>query len=377
MSSIAVNAITDANAGNTATINAVTPNVNNVVGKNRIINGNMVIDQRNAGASVTPTSGQYVIDRWQPALTQASKYSVQQNAGAVTPPVGFANYLGVTSLSAYSVLSGDLFDIRHKIEGYNIADLAWGTADAKTVTLSFQVYSSLTGTFGGAIKNSASDRSYPFSYTISVANTWEQKTITVAGDTTGTWLTTTGIGMQVGFGLGVGSTYSGTAGAWAATDYVSATGATSVVGTSGATFYITGVQLEAGSLATAFEYRQYGTELSLCQRYFEKSNSQGTVPGDSVDSSYQTGGSGYATNGLYTSAAYFKVTKRASPNITIYKPTAGTVNGAWIVYSGGWVSSTTSVNNITDSMFSCNLTSNIVQNTGYAIQGAWTASSEL
>ena len=237
--------------------------------KNRIINGAMVIDQRNAGASVTPTtSGTYTLDRWQGRLTQASKYSVQQNAGSITPPVGFTNYLGVTSLSAYSVASGDTFGIQQLIEGFNTADLGWGTANAKTVTLSFWVRSSLTGTFGGAIRNDAGDRSYPFSYTISSANTWEQKSITIAGDTTGTWATTTSTGIAVQFGLGAGATYSGTAGAWAATSYTNATGATSVVGTNGATFYITGVQLEVGSSATGFEYVNYQTSLANCQRYY-------------------------------------------------------------------------------------------------------------
>ena len=239
--------------------------------KNKIINGSMVIDQRNAGASVTPVNNQYLLDRWIANLSQSSKYSVQQNASSVTPPVGFSKYLGVTSLSAYSVVSGDFFGIRQYIEGFNTSDLGWGTANAKTVTLSAWVYSSLTGTFGGSILNENSDRSYPFTYTISSANTWTQISVTIAGDTTGTWTgATNGVGMRIIFSLGTGSTYSGTAGAWAGTFYNSATGATSVVGTNGATFYITGVQLEVGSSATGFEYRQYGTELALCQRYFWK-----------------------------------------------------------------------------------------------------------
>jgi hypothetical protein len=135
--------------------------------------------------------------------------------------------------------------------------------------LSFWVRSSLTGTFGGVLRNSAVDRSYPFSYTISSANTWEQKSITIAGDTTGTWLTTNGTGINILFSLGTGSTLSNTAGAWAAGAYNAPTGATSVVGTNGATFYITGVQLEVGTQATSFEYRQYGTEFDLCRRYCE------------------------------------------------------------------------------------------------------------
>jgi hypothetical protein len=239
--------------------------------KNRIINGSMVIDQRNAGASVTPTvNTTYTLDRWNTYLSQASKFSVQQNAASVTPPVGFTNYLGVTSLSPYTVGTSETFAIAQRIEGLNTADLAWGTANAATVTLSFWVRSSLTGTFGGAIKNSAENRVYPFSYTITSANTWEKETITIAGDTSGTWLATNGVGITVVFSLGTGATVSGTAGAWGAGNLFSATGATSVVGTNGATFYITGVQLEKGSTATSFDYRPYGTELALCQRYYYK-----------------------------------------------------------------------------------------------------------
>jgi hypothetical protein len=237
--------------------------------KNRIINPGMVIDQRNAGASITFNDGVFPIDRWTTVATQSSKGTIQQNAGAVTPPAGFTNYLGFTSSSAYSVLTGDAFAIQQRIEGLNLSDFGWGTANAATVTLSFWVRSSLTGTFGGSISNSAQNRSYPFTYTISAANTWELETVTIAGDTSGTWLTTNGIGARVNLGLGAGATYSGTAGAWSGSTLFSATGATSVVGTNGATFYITGVQLERGSNATSFEFRDYGRELIMCQRYFQ------------------------------------------------------------------------------------------------------------
>ena len=237
--------------------------------KNRIINGAMVIDQRNAGASVSVTTdGQYVVDRFDVKSSVSSKLTAQQNAGSVTTPTGFNNYLGLTSTSAYSVSASDYFYLEQRIEAYNVNDLAWGTANAKTVNLSFWVYSSLTGTFGGSIFNGGANRSYPYIYTITSANTWQQISVTIPGDTSGTWSGTNGIGMLVTFGLGVGSTGSGTAGAWAGALYRSATGATSVVGTNGATFYITGVQLEAGSTATSFDYRPYGTELALCQRYY-------------------------------------------------------------------------------------------------------------
>jgi hypothetical protein len=238
--------------------------------KNRIINGNMAIDQRNAGAIVSaPTNGQYITDRWalynNPAAT---KITAQQSS---TVPTGFSKSLVMTSTSAYTVGASEYYFLNQAIEGFNISDLAWGTASASTVTLSFWVRSSLTGTFGGSIYNSAGDRSYPYSYTISVANTWEQKSVTIAGDTSGTWLTTNGVGIGVAFSLGVGTTRSGTANAWASgTTLYSATGATSVVGTNGATFYITGVQLEKGSTVTSFDYRPYGTELALCQRYYQR-----------------------------------------------------------------------------------------------------------
>ena len=240
--------------------------------RNRIINGDMRIDQRNAGASVTPGNGQYGLDRWRNGVNVDSKFSVQQNAGAVTPPQGFVNYLGATSLSAYSVGAGELFLVQQYVEGYNTADLAWGTSSASAVSLSFWVRSSLTGTFGGSLQNSDRSRCFPISYTIAAANTWEYKTITIPGDTTGTWLTTNGIGVQINFSLGTGSTFSGTAGAWSGSTLFSATAATSVVGTSGATFYITGVQLEKGTVATPFERRPFGTEMALCQRYYQKLN---------------------------------------------------------------------------------------------------------
>jgi hypothetical protein len=290
--------------------------------KNRIINGDMRIDQRNAGASVTPANGAYTLDRWGVnQFANASKFSVQQSS---TVPTGFNNSLLVTSLSAYSVGVSDIYAIFQRIEGYNVADLGWGTANAQTVTLSFWVRSSLTGTFGGAFQNDAGDRAYPFTYTISSANTWEQKTITVAGDTTGTWLKTNGSGLQITFGLGVGSNRSATAGAWAAGNYGSATGATSVVGTNGATFYITGVQLEIGSSATPFERRLYGQELALCQRYYYKIQASTAACGFGV---------GYSDS---TTAAYglvpFPVTLRIRPTAL---EQSGTASHYRINASGG------------------------------------------
>jgi hypothetical protein len=278
--------------------------------RNRLINSDMRIDQRNAGASVTPTAdATYTLDRWRARLSQASKYSVQQNAGSLSAanrPAGFTNYFGVTSLSAHSVVVSDYFGIEQPIEGFNIADLGWGTASAQSVTLSFWVRSSLTGTFAVNLNNNGG-RSYPASYTINSANTWELKTISIAGDTSGTWGTTSGYGIGVSFGLGYGSNYQGTVNTWGGGSALSFSGATSVVGTSGATFYITGVQLEKGSTATSFDYRPYGTELALCQRYYEQTYIQ-----------Y----SGVAINTYNCDAVvYWVVDKRAAPSLAYTQAT--------------------------------------------------------
>jgi len=294
--------------------------------KNRIINGAMVIDQRNAGAVTTPTNTVYTLDRWRSLLTQASKYTVQQNAGAVTPPAGFRSYLGITSsASAYSVISTDYFVQQQFIEGYNFADFAFGTASASTITISFWVRSSLTGTFGGSVFNNDGSRCYAFTYTISVANTWEYKTVTIAGDTTGTWNTTSSTGLAINFGLGVGSSNSISAGAWSGTFGYSATGATSVVGTANATFYITGVQLEKGSTATSFDYRPYGTELALAQRYFFKTYDQGVNPATVTTAGNRVEQLVSTNIRLIT---VLPVSMRAIPTVVFYAPGTGATGNA-------------------------------------------------
>jgi hypothetical protein len=303
--------------------------------RNRIINGAMQIDQRNAGASVTPTTdAQYgSCDRWSYFLSQASKFSVQQNAASVTPPVGFTNYLGVTSLSAYTPTSNDYFGIVQKIEGYNVADLAFGNASAATITISFWVRSSLTGTFGGAITNSAYNRSYPFTYTISSANTWEKETITIVGDTSGTWLTTNGSGLVVQLSLGAAGTNLGTAGAWTGSYKISATGTTNVVATNGATFYITGVQLEKGVTATSFDYRPYTTELQLCQRYLPAVTFDSGIFGLAAVANGQAIGT---TSTLITVPFSVKA-RTGSTGITVSNPTSLSLTNS----TGGLITATT------------------------------------
>jgi len=275
---------------NVASVTGILPQANGGTGtttgyygfKNRIINGAMVIDQRNNGSAI-PSLAQfstYTVDRWLYYGDQAGKFSFQQNQGSVTPPTGYGNYIGFTSLSAYSIGSSESFTIQQKIEGFNTFDLAFGSASALTVTLSFWVRSSLTGAFGGSLRNSASNRTYPFSYNINSANTWEQKTITIVGDTSGTWIgATNGIGINLLFSLGAGSTLLGTANTWTGSNYIAPTGSTNVVATNNATFYLTGVQLEVGAQATSFDFRPYGTELALCQRYLPAFSANGVATG--------------------------------------------------------------------------------------------------
>jgi len=358
--------------------------------RNRIINGDMRIDQRNNGASVGTSSGTsgYSLDRWFYENSQTSKFTMQRNAGGVTPPSYFDNYLGVTSSSAYTVLASDYFHIGQRIEGVNVSDLGWGAIGALSVTLSFWVRSSLTGTFGGAIRNRLGTRSYPFTFTITNANTWEFKTVTIPGDTTGTWDKDSVSGLQLTFGIGTGSTYLAAAGSWAAGNYISATGATSVVGTNGATFYLTGVQLEVGSVATPFERRPYGQELALCQRYFCKSSSLNVVPVNGA--AYATAGmffssvaGAYLTTAAYTPFMKFPVTMRTEPaTITIYNtnlPSPSTA-GQWSIFSpsgGVWYNCSVSVQSVTQEGWAAALAGSWGSSGGLPLYGAWAASAEL
>jgi len=293
--------------------------------KNRIINGAMVIDQRNAGASVTlpdgAAGGAYPVDRWFCSRASTATATAQQSSSA---PAGFTNSFVITNGTGISVGStGQGYAIQF-IEGFNSADLGWGTASAQAVTLSFWVRSSITGTHSGAFWNNGFNRSYPFTYTISSANTWEQKSITIPGDTSGTWIgATNGRGICLSFNNGSGSTYLGTAGSWASAGYYGATGSVALNSVTSSTWYVTGVQLEKGSTATSFDYRPYGTELNLCQRYCQVIANQG----------YETLigiGMCLANNRVLTDVS-LKVQMRTQPSVTL----VGTTSQIQNISSGG------------------------------------------
>jgi hypothetical protein len=342
--------------------------------RNRIINGDMRFDQRNAGVTTTPANDTtYTLDRWIARNTQASKYTIQQVSDA---PAGFVNSLKVTSSSSYSVTSTDYFAVDQYIEGLNSSDLAWGTAAAKTVTMSFWVKSSLTGTFGGSVFSyQVGYPSYPFSYSISSANTWEYKTITIPGPTSGTFVTTSAGNIALEFSFGVGSTLSGTAGSWSnSTLYRSVTGAVSVVGTSSATWQITGVQFETGTVATPFERRSYGQELALCQRYFQKSYDIGTAVGTNTNSG-RTFIIGRATGSFidYCNTVHFPVRMRGTPTMKFY--TTGGTADSWNNTSGSNPNPLS--NTFSEHCFNIYVTDNTtVGQAGFAY-GHWTASAEL
>ena len=282
--------------------------------KNRIINGDCRIDQRNNGASYSAINGGYSLDRWfVNSFTSGSttgKFTVQQNAGSVTPPAGFTKYLGVTSSAATSTSAGDIYAIGQFVEGFNISDLGWGTADAQPVTISFKVRSSATGTFGIYIRNENNDYNYPTTYVINSANTWETKTVTIPAPTAGSWNSTNALGIGIYFQLQVGSSFTATAGSWTTSSKYGVAGCVNLLNNNGATFYITGVQLEKGSTATSFDYRPYGTELQLCQRYCEVVKPTGAT-------NYANLAVGQCISTTGASAVYFYQTaKRSQPTVT-------------------------------------------------------------
>jgi hypothetical protein len=324
MSDLSVNSILDAIGGATTTINGFTPTVSNMAGRNRIINGNMAIDQRNAGAVVS-VNGEYPVDRFKIAISGSATATAQQST---TIPAGFTNSLVYTIGTGVAQGSSSVYRILQVIEGFNTADLGWGVSGAQAVTVSFWVRSSVTGTFSGALlESTGGTASYVFNFSIVATNTWEYKTVTIAGPTVGTWQTTNSGSILLMIDLGSGTNYEQAAGSWSTSaNKFRSSGSVVLSATSGATFYITGVQLEAGSVATPFEHRQYGQELALCQRYFE------------VLTYGCNGIAGSRTGRAYVWPLRFAVAKRASPTISASNTTVNrcTDAGFTTITAGGF-----------------------------------------
>ena len=383
MSEIKVNSIKGVNASSaaisidnssgTCTANITSINGGQLGGRNLLINGDMRINQRHGTAAMDATNANlYSLDRWVTANDNAtSRFTVQQVEDA---PVGFYYSLKATSQYAYTPASGEVFGFGQKIEGYNTNRLEFGTANAKSITISFFVKSSLTGTFGGSVLNNGMTRGYPWTYTINAANTWEKKTVTVAGSTDGTWDPTNTTGIRVHWSMGAHANRSDTAGQWSSTTYsFHPTGATNVVATSGATLQVTGCQVEEGTTATLYEHRPYAQELSLAQRYFEKSFKQGTAPAQNVSA-----GVGYYLlnsqgSQLRSNNIYFKVTKRTDPTMTYFNPYAANANARLPFSSTDLAGIAT--NTLSDNWFSFDSTDNTPSPTLAHLM--WTANAEL
>ena len=305
--------------------------------RNRIINGDMRIDQRNVGASVTPSSTAYVLDRWSLVISgAASKLSIQQST---TVPDGYKNSTVATVVASYSPASNDVLVYQQAIEGFNFGDLAWGTSSAQAITISFWVRSSLIGTYSVMLLSNGTGgtyRNYIATYSISSANVWEKKTITVLGDTTGTWDTGNTTGLYLAFDLGSGSGTATTAGSWANGVARKSTGANTFVSQSnGATWYVTGVQLEQGSTATEFERRPIGTEIALCKRYYDKSYNISVAPATATRNGMVVINTEAWQNSWRAVGSAFKFScemRTAPPSITYYDG-AGTSNRVTVLWN--------------------------------------------
>jgi len=291
-----------------------------LTGRNLIINGAMQVAQRGGTTTINNNQSYSAVDRFQGIGSSGGIFDITQST---TTPDGFKNSLKVEVTTADSSIgSTEYYVIDQRIEGSNIPQLAWGTSAAKDVTLSFWVRSSVTGTHGGAISNSATNRSYPYTYTISSADTWEHKSITIDGDTSGTWLTSTGVGIRLYWGLGAGADESGTADAWGADEYRTATGAVQLIGTANATWYITGVQLEVGEQATPFEHRSFHDEFMRCQRYYQEIHGGSCEPSSST--TIETSFTRLPMRATATGSVSAPVDVE-DPNVTVYTQSSGAI----------------------------------------------------
>jgi hypothetical protein len=318
------------NVTGVSTISGLTyPTAGPLSNRNKIINGDMRIDQRNAGASVTAVTNTAQLDRWKTFFTGNGVFTVQQSNTVPNNTFSKSVVLTVTTDDS-SISSGEDYGYVQFIEGYNIADFAWGSASATDITLSFWVRSSVDGTWVASIYNSDGTRCYPATFSISAADTWQKISLTIPGDTGGTWNSTNGTGMVVRIDLGSGSNFNGTANSWnTAGGYVGLRipGSVNWISNSGATFYLTGVQLEAGTVATPFEHRNYGDELARCERYYAKTFNSDVAPAQNAGVSGALGASASVTGMPVAAVWCLPVRMKSTPSvITTYNPIAANAN---------------------------------------------------
>jgi len=354
--------------------------------RNIIINGEMSVSQRHGTSETTPAHTEFGPDRMRFDLSQSSKFKVQQVTDA---PAGFSHSMKVTSLSAYSSGANDYFVLQNMIEGTDSARLNWGTSDAQTVTLSFYVKSSLTGVHACGIRNNAYNRANTQTYTINNANTWERKTVTFTGDTSGSWNVDTNAGLKLNFDLGSGSNFqAASTGTWLGTNDFITSNSVKVVGTNAATWYITGIQLELGDIATPFEHRSFAEELNRCKRYFQSSFPSDVAPQNGYYATNGGASAGYAgatcfsANNARSPQIYYATEMRAQPTVTLYASSNSDTAGKWGIYSAGsgWTTPTShQIDYFSNRGFGVRYSSASFGTVGesYLYRGMWTADAEI
>ena len=334
--------------------------------RNRIINGDMRVFQRGA---VATTNAVYSVDRWALGFTSTGTTQLSQSQ---VFPTGFTDSLifDVGTADTSIAASEFAFMFQH-IEGNNISDLSWGGANAKSVTLSFWVYTTTIGTFCVTLRNAPATLSYIAEYTVSVANTWEYKTVTVPGPTTGTWATNNATGLIVGFTVAVGTTFQTTANAWNAGNFLGTSNQVNLLASSANEFRVTGVQLEVGTVATPFERQIYSNQLAQCQRYYGKTFLSGTAPAQNIGVTASLFACSYTVNQPIAVNWKYPATMRTAPTITTYSPDNASAN--WSTQGGS--RPTVAVQSIGDQGVSIRGTTAVLVNASYEIHAA--ADAEL
>ena len=354
--------------------------------KNMVINGDMRISQRYNTNEDTPLNNKYTLDQMRWDMSQSSKFKVQQVTDA---PVGFSHSMKVTSLSAYSPNATDYFLVQNFIEGKNSARLKWGTSEAQPVTLSFYVKSSITGIHACGIRNRAYNRSIAKTYIINNPNTWEYKTVTFPGCADGTWEIGIHAGLKINFDIGSGSNFKASPGTWTAAPNFSTSDSVDIVATNGATWYITGIQLESGNLATPFEHRSFSEELALCERYFQTNFPLFVPPQNgyyNANSGLAAGFNGavcFSSNNLRSPWVMFNQKMNHQPDVTLFAASDADTNNKWAVYdhTGGWSSgSSNSIDYFGNQGFGVRFGSGGISadiGEAYLYRGMWTSDAEM
>jgi len=351
MSTIKVNAIKNTstddggiaidNSGHVQVDGVQLPTAGAFSGRNLIINGAQEVDQRGSGSSAigTLTNGKYITDRWN---VRGEGNTTGQCSQSANVPDGFVNSLLIeVGATAVARSANTNRFIRHNMEGYSMRSLRWGTSAAKAATISFWIKSSLTGTYSFAFFSGSLDQHYATNYTIDTADTWEFKTISVPGPTSGTFRTDNGLALYIQWDLGTGSNYqTSTLNQWASGDKRCSNNAVDFFNTANATLRITGIQFEMGEKVTSFEYRSYGDELARCQRYFCKSYNDGVNPGTNTSIGIKSIRN-YSSDARsdHSTTCQFPVTMRAAPTVVFYakggtQDRFSTGNSTYGVFSG-------------------------------------------